>query len=108
MYLSGAGSVAQNGSTGSLVNIDFAISERIGRYQVGLAGYYAFQVADDEQFGQSIAPDGRRLEALTLGGVLAYDMPEISASLKVKFLTTVLTHNSVSSPGVGITRAQRF
>src|SRR5207248_7458500 len=38
-------------STGSLVNIDFAISERIGRFQVGVAGLYAFQIEDDEQFG---------------------------------------------------------
>ena len=29
--------------TGDLVNIDFAISEKIGRVQLGVAGYYAFR-----------------------------------------------------------------
>ena len=95
-------------STGDLVNIDFAISERIGRFQVGIAGYYAFQVEDDRQFGVAIPPDGRRLEALTLGGVLAYDMPEHSASLKIKALTTVIEHNTVRSPGVAVAWIKKF
>jgi hypothetical protein len=80
--------------------IDFAVSERNGRFQIGVAGYFAFQVEDDRQSGVSVPPDGRRLEALTLGGVLAYDMPEHNASLKIKFLTTVIEHNAVRSPGV--------
>jgi len=88
-------------STGSVVNIDFAVSERIGRFQVGLAGFYAFQAADDKLFGVSIAPDGRRAESLFLGGVLAYDMPEYGASVKIKGLSLVHSRNNVaSSPGV--------
>ena len=31
---------------------------------------------------------------LTLGGVLAYDMREHNASLKIKFLTTAIEHNA--------------
>jgi hypothetical protein len=65
--------------TGSVIDIDFAVSERIGQFQIGVAGYYAFQVEDDRQFGVPVAPDGRRGEVLTLGGVLAYDMPEHGA-----------------------------
>ena len=38
---------------GSLLDVDFAISEHIGRFQVGAAGIYAFQVEDDRQFGVS-------------------------------------------------------
>ena len=95
-------------STGDLINIDFAVSERIGRFQLGVAGYYAFQVEDDRQFGVSVPPDGRRLEALTLGGVLAYDMPEHNASLKIKFLTTVIEHNAVRSPGVVLGWVRKF
>ena len=72
----------------------FAVSERIGRFQIAVAGYYAFQVEDYRQSGVSVPPDGRRLEALTLGGVLAYDMPEHNASLKIKFLTTAIEHNA--------------
>lgn len=83
--------------TGTLLNLDFAITERVGRVQAGFTGFYAFQVADDELFGVPLLPDGRRLELLELGGVLAYDMPSISASLKVKGLTTVVTSNTVKS-----------
>lgn len=95
-------------STGSLINIDFAVSERIGRFQIGVAGYYAFQIADDKLFGVPIAPDGRRGEVLTLGGVLAYDMPEYGASMKVKALTTVVTRNAVRSPGVAFTWVKKL
>jgi hypothetical protein len=34
--------------TGTLLNVDFALTERIGRYQLGLAGLYAVQVEDDK------------------------------------------------------------
>jgi hypothetical protein len=95
-------------STGSVLNIDFAVSERIGRFQVGIAGYYAFQIADDKQFGIPIVPDGRRGEALTLGGVLAYDMPEYGAFLKIKVLKTFVTHNSVKSPGFAVTFVKKL
>lgn len=82
---------------GSLINIDFAISEHIGRFQIGIAGFYAFQVADDRIFGVPIPGDGRQLRYMTLGGVLNYDMPEIGAILRVKALTTVIARNAVVS-----------
>jgi hypothetical protein len=87
-------------STGSILNLDFAVSERIGRFQVGLAGIYIAQVADDRLAGVPIPPDGRRVEALSLGGVLAYDLPEYGASLKTKALTSVMHHNFVDSWGI--------
>jgi hypothetical protein len=87
-------------STGALINLDFAVSERIGRFQLGVTGFYAFQIADDKQFGVPVAPDGHRAEILQLGGVLGYDMPELAASMKVKGLTTVVTANTVRSYGV--------
>jgi hypothetical protein len=87
-------------STGSILNLDFAVSERIGRFQVGLAGIYIHQVANDELSGVPIPPDGRRVEALSVGGVLAYDMPEHGLSMKTKGLTSVMHHNFVDSWGI--------
>jgi hypothetical protein len=86
-------------STGDLINIDFAISERIGRFQAGVAGFYAFQVADDTQFGVPIPPDGQRAKILNVGGVVAYDMPEYGAAIKLKVLNTVFVENNVNSRG---------
>ena len=95
-------------SSGTLVNVDFAVSERIGRFQIGLAGFYVIQLADDKQFGIPIPPDGRRAEVLQLGGVLNYDIPEHFASLKVKGLTTVIAKNSVRSYGVVLGWIKKF
>ena len=86
--------------TGDLLNLDFAVTERIGRFQIGMAGFYAAQVEDDKLFGAVIPPDGRRVEVLDLGGILNLDMPEYNSAVKVKALTTVLTENTVQSWGV--------
>jgi hypothetical protein len=95
-------------STGSLLNLDFAVSERIGRFQVGVAGFYAFQVADDKLDGVPIPPDGRRAEVLYLGGIIAYDMPELQAAVKIKTLSTVITKNTVNSSGLVIGWIKKF
>jgi hypothetical protein len=83
-------------STGDLLNLDFAVTERIGRFQVGVAGFYAVQIEDDKL----IPPDGRQAETLQLGGVLNYDMPEYASTLKLKALTSVTAENTVRSWGV--------
>ena len=95
-------------STGSLLNLDFAVSERIGRFQVGVTGFYAVQVADDRQFGIPIAPDGRRVELLSLGGVVNYDMPEYGAVLKIKAITTALAINTVRASAVAVSVAKKL
>jgi hypothetical protein len=94
--------------TGDLINADFAISERIGRVQAGLAGVYGRQVEDDELDGVPIPPDGRRVQGLSLGPVLVYDMPERSAAFKVKGLVTVITDNTPRSVGVVFAWFKRF
>jgi hypothetical protein len=95
-------------STGDLINIDFAVSERIGRFQVGVTGFYAFQVADDKQFGTPVPPDGQRVKLLNLGGVLAYDMPEFGAFIKIKMLQTVFVENSAHSRGIVLTFVKKL
>jgi hypothetical protein len=89
-------------STGTLLDVDFAASERIGRFQIGATGFYAFQVADDRLNGVPIPPDGRRAEVLMLGGIVGYDMPDLNAGVKIKTLTTMLTRNNVHSSGIVI------
>ncbi|MEM7225243.1 MAG: transporter [Pseudomonadota bacterium] len=88
--------------TGDLINVDFALSERIGPAQVGLAGIYAVQIEDDEQFGMTVPPDGRRAQVLSLGAVGAWDLPSIGAQVKLKGVHTVVSENTVED-GWGIT-----
>jgi hypothetical protein len=47
--------------TGDLLNVDFAITERIGKFQVGLTGFYAAQIEDDKLLGMpSRRTDGKQ------------------------------------------------
>jgi hypothetical protein len=88
--------------TGALVNTDFAITERIGRFQLGVTGFYAFQVEDDTINGVPVPPDGQRVTLLSLGGVLGYDMPEIGAAMKIKGIRSVVARNTANSHAVAI------
>lgn len=89
--------------TGSVINVDFALTERIGRIQFGLAGAYVGQVEDDTLFNNRVGPYGRRVEVISLGLAAVYDMPEFGASIKVKGLTSVAAKNAVEGFGLSLT-----
>ena len=95
-------------ATGQVINVDFAVSEKIGRFQAGIAGFYAFQTQGDSIDGVPLPGDGRRGEVFELGGVLAYDMPEQLASMKIKALKTIITENAVPSWGVALTVVKKL
>lgn len=88
---------ASNYDTGDLVNIDFAITERWGRLQFGLAGYYAWQPEDDQRFGRIVPPNGWRVESLGLGPLASYDLPAYNATLRIKSFHTVHERNAVDA-----------
>jgi hypothetical protein len=44
--------------TGDLLDFEFALSEHIGKFQLGFAGFYAYQPDDDQINGVRIPPDG--------------------------------------------------
>lgn len=94
-------------SYGPLLNVDFAVSEVIGRVQVGIAGRYGFQTADDKLNGVTIAPDGRRSETLNLGPVLAVDIEGIGV-LKLKGQVSIIRRNAMDNYGVSLTFARRL
>jgi hypothetical protein len=83
--------------TADLVTVDFAVTERYGRFQLGLAGTYAFQFEGDKQSGVTVPPDGHRSEVLLLGGVFVYDMPEYAMSAKIKAVSSVVAANALHS-----------
>jgi hypothetical protein len=95
-------------ATGTLLNTDFAVTEHVGRWQLGLAGFYTAQVDDDRQFGVALPPDGRRTRVLDLGGVLVYDLPEYGSSIKLKALHTVISENNVKAGGVAVGWIKKF
>lgn len=91
-----------------LLDLDFAITEHVGRFQGGLAGIYAFQTDADRQFGNVVPPDGRRLEFLALGLVVNYDMPDLGAAIRFKALQIVQGQNTGISQSFAIGLAKKF
>lgn len=69
--------------TGDLVVLDWAVTERMGRYQVGVVGSYAKQVEPDELRSRRVAST----TLTSLGGVLAIDIPETAMAVEVKGTT---------------------
>jgi hypothetical protein len=94
--------------TSDVLDLEFALTERIGRFQLGVTGLYFFQVGDDELFDVPIPPDGRRTKNLQLGPILNIDMPDYNSSVKVKALATVFTENTVRSWAVAIGWFKKF
>lgn len=94
--------------TGDVLNVDFALTEHIGHFQVGLAGLYAVQIDDDRISGMRIPPDGRRAEVFQIGGVVGYDMPEHASSVKVKGLVAPFAENTVTSWGVALSWIKKY
>ncbi len=86
--------------TGSLLDLDFAVTEHIGPFQIGPAGSYFNQLQPDEVAGSIVPPDGHRTEELWLGAVANYDMPSTSSSLKLKGQISDFATNTVSIWGV--------
>ncbi|PRF95452.1 phenol degradation protein meta [Burkholderia cenocepacia] len=66
---------ATNYKNGLVADVDVAISEVIGRWQVGVAGYYARQFTDDSVNGQPV-PGGNRFASAAVGPVV--ERPHVS------------------------------
>ncbi|MGB8416807.1 SphA family protein [Paraburkholderia sp.] len=80
---------------GLVTDVDVAISEIIGKWQVGVAGYYARQIVDDQLNGQ-LVPGGNRFANAAVGPVIAYNIPACKCSVKFKAQMSVFTRNSLA------------
>lgn len=80
-------------SSGPVGDIDVALSERMGRWQVGVGAYYAAQWEDDVRNGTLVAPNGKHLVSAGVGPIIAYDIPAWKASVKLKAQFPVYQRN---------------
>jgi hypothetical protein len=94
--------------TGDFLDLDFAVTEHIGRFQVGFTGFYVFQIKDDEEYGYAAAPDGRKAEILRVGGLINYDMPEYDASVRIKTHYPLIVENCVQAWAVMFAFFKKF
>jgi hypothetical protein len=70
---------------GDMVVLDWAVTERVGRFQLGPAGTYATQLREDRQNGKNMGST----EVVSLGGVIAADLPELGMFVAFKALTDI-------------------
>ncbi len=77
--------------TGSNVTIDWAVTERFGRFQFGPTGTFLYQFEDDRgPPGSILAADGKQRTKLTeIGGVFAVDLPEYGAQASIKYFKSI-------------------
>lgn len=94
--------------TGDLLDVDFAITEHIGRVQLGITGFYAWQISNDKIDGVSLPPDGLQAKIFELSAVIAYDMPESASSVKLKALASPLAENFPTSWHVIVGWSKKF
>ena len=85
-------------SNGTVVDVDYAIAQRMHRWTVGFAGAYAVQVNYDRQGPPGhqvvVAPDGDRAQLLTFGPIVTYQIPRIHALFKIKAPFALEAHNT--------------
>jgi len=90
--------------SGDILSLDFAISQRFGQWQAGLAGSTFTQLKDDRINGDDAPNNGNRAKALNLGPVVAYDFmwDGVPWSVSAKGLLTVMGENIAGGPGLAI------
>ncbi len=87
-------------TTGDVLDLDYAVTERSGRWQYGVAGFGAFQVASDVQNGSIVKPAGKYFDAAKIGPVVAYDLPRFGMTFKVKVGAPLYNRNTIFGPQV--------
>ncbi|WP_322046566.1 transporter [Paraburkholderia sp. J67] len=84
---------ATNYSSGDVIDFDYAISEHIGLWQVGVTGNYATQIQDDHIGDTIVNGNGNRLGVAAIGPVIAYAIPAWKAMIKFKYQYSVWQRN---------------
>ncbi|WP_109478143.1 transporter [Paraburkholderia sp. C35] len=92
---------------GPVIDFDYAISEKLGLWQFGLAGYYATQLSDDHQNGQAV-PGGNRFASAGIGPVLSYTIPQWKSNIKLKASIPIYTRNSLAQNVVYLIFSKAF
>lgn len=92
---------ATNYRSGNTYYLDLTATKKIEAWTVGVIGNWTKQLADDKQNGQVVRPgylngreimaDGKRVEHVMMGPILAYDFGSFSVSSR--FLTDIKARN---------------
>ena len=85
-------------ANGAVVDVDYAVAQRLHRWTVGVAGAYAIQTGYDREGPKGhqvvVLPDGNRSQLLTLGPIVTYQIPQIHGIFKLKIPVALEAHNT--------------
>ena len=59
--------------SGDVFSTDFGVTKTIGKWTVGVGGYWRYQFSNDIQYGQIVAPDGNRAQEFGVGPIVGYN-----------------------------------
>lgn len=84
-------------SSSDILDLDFAVAQRLGRWTVGGVGTWTIQLGPDRAGPQQtiVTPGGRFFETLRVGPLVKYDIPKWRAFIKLKSDISVVTRNSL-------------
>lgn len=85
-------------ASGDIIDLDFAVAQRLGRWTVGGVGTWAIQLGPDRAGSQQtvVSPSGRFFETLRVGPLVKYDIPKWHSFIKLKSDISVVTRNSLN------------
>ncbi len=83
---------------GDMLVLDWALSERVGRFQLGPTGAFARQLEPDRLAGQR----GPSTTVVSLGATVAMDLPEWGMFLQLKYLRDVEAEWRIRLDRVGL------
>jgi hypothetical protein len=63
-----------NYQSGDEFHMDFLVGKNIGKFNVGVSGYYLKQLTDDKQAGVKVGTDGNRGQVLAFGPSVKYEI----------------------------------
>ncbi len=83
---------------GDVLDLDFAVAERWGRWSFGASGFAASQIGRDREEGVSVGLHGNYFAAVKLGPLVSYDVPQLGMSFKAKIQAPLYTKNTLFGP----------
>lgn len=93
-----------NYTSGDVIDLDYAVGQKLGRWTVGVTGSYTFQLGSDHiQVNNrrvAVPPKGNHLESFSLGPIVSYYVPDLNLNLKLKAPISIQARNTLGLTGV--------
>lgn len=94
--------------SGQVLAVDFAATQGLGAWRVGLAGTFGQQTSNDIAADGSIPPNGNKSTNLYLGPVVSFTPPRSPFMIKLKHFSAVHIRNSTKQEVLSLVVGYKF